>query len=104
MCEMTDEERSDFAAFLKSLRERIPPNTSRLGSWNRLPFRYGRHVTQEEVAEAIGVSRNWYSQLECGTVRASTKLVARLARAIALTSDERTKLFTLAIPEMAQRL
>jgi transcriptional regulator with XRE-family HTH domain len=60
-------------------------------------------VTQEEIAEAVGVSRNWYRRLESGaSVRASTKLLDRLAHALALTPDERMTLFTLAIPELGQ--
>jgi transcriptional regulator with XRE-family HTH domain len=73
-----------------------------LGPWERLPIRHGRPVTQEELAEAVGVSRNWYRQLESGAVRASTKLLDRLAKVFAFTPEERTKLFVLGIPEIAQ--
>jgi transcriptional regulator with XRE-family HTH domain len=83
------------------LRRRIPPQTAALGSWKRLPNRRGRPVTQEEIAEAVGVSRNWYRRLECGEgVRASAKLLDRLANAVVFTPEERTTLFVLAIPEM----
>jgi transcriptional regulator with XRE-family HTH domain len=58
-------------------------------------------VTQEEIAEVVGISRNWYRRLEQGeSVRASTKLLVRIASALALTSDERLTLFALAIPEL----
>jgi hypothetical protein len=41
--------------------------------------------------------------LESGaSVRASMKLLDRLAQALVLTPDERMMLFTLAIPEMRQ--
>jgi transcriptional regulator with XRE-family HTH domain len=95
--------RSEFASFLRARRCSIPWDARALGSWERLPIRHGRPVTQEEVAEAVGVSRNWYGLLENGAaVRASTKLLNRLAKVFAFTLEERTKLFTLAIPEIAQ--
>jgi transcriptional regulator with XRE-family HTH domain len=95
------ESRSEFGIFLKTLRRRLPPETARLGSWERLPARRGRPVTQEEIAEVVGVSRNWYRILESGAeVRASTRLVERIARAVAFTPEERMRLFVLAIPEL----
>ena len=95
------EQPSDFASFLKISRQSLPPETGALGSWNRLPVRRGRRVTQEEVAEAVGVSRNWYRRLESGDARrASAKLLDRLAQAFSLTAEKRMKLFLLAIPEM----
>ena len=93
---------TEFGSLLRSLRSRIPRETVTLGSWRRLPTRRGRRVTQEEMAEAVGVSRNWYRRLETGAgVRASMKLLDRLASAFAFTPEERTRLFILAIPEMA---
>ena len=90
-----------LATFLKMHRQRIPPETATLGGWKRLPSRHGRRVTQEEVAEAVGVSRNWYRRLESGDgVRASMKLLIRLADAFAFTYEERTSLFLLAILEI----
>jgi AraC-like DNA-binding protein/DNA-binding XRE family transcriptional regulator len=92
---------AEFPTFLKTLRRRIPPDAFTLGDWRRLPARCGRRVTQEEAAEAVGVSRNWYRRLEsCASVRASPKLLDRLATAFAVTPAERTKLFVLGIPEM----
>jgi transcriptional regulator with XRE-family HTH domain len=53
------------------------------------------------VAELVGVSRNWYRRLESGAgVRASTKLLDRLATAFAFTHEERVQLFILGIPEI----
>ena len=90
-----------FADFLKANRRRIPPESSTLGSWQRLPVRRGRRVTQEEIAEALGVSRNWYRRLESGeAIRASTKLLDRLARVFGFTPEERMQLFVLGIPEI----
>jgi DNA-binding XRE family transcriptional regulator len=94
---------SALGTFLKMLRGRIPPDAATLGRYQRLPVRRGRRVTQEEIAELVGVTRGWYRLLESGaSVRASMKLLDRLAQALVLTPDERMMLFTLAIPEMRQ--
>jgi transcriptional regulator with XRE-family HTH domain len=70
-----------------------------LGPHLRLPVRRGKLVTQEEIAEAIGVSRVWYAMLESGAaLRASPKLLARLASALSLSDDDREMLFKLARP------
>ena len=53
-------------AFLKEQRRRIPRDAPSLGRYVRLPARRGKVVTQEELAEAIGVSRVWYAMLESG--------------------------------------
>ena len=58
-------------------------------------------MTQEEVAESIGVSRVWYATLESQQgVRTSPALLDRLASALMLTADERTSLFNIALPEL----
>jgi DNA-binding XRE family transcriptional regulator len=94
---------AEFGAYLRELRCRIHPDSDALGSWKRLPVRCGRRVTQEEAAEAVGVSRNWYRRLEGGeAVRASAKLLDRLARAFVQTREERIQLFLLAIPEISE--
>lgn len=94
---------SEFASFLKAHRCNIPHDAPALGSWERLPVRRGRPVTQEEIAEAAGVSRNWYRRLESGeAVRASVKLLDRLARVFGFTPEERIKLFRLGVPEIAK--
>jgi DNA-binding XRE family transcriptional regulator len=95
--------KNEFASFLKTRRQSIPPDTIRLGAWVRLPVRCGRRVTQEELAEAVGISRSWYRQLESGDAqRASAKLLDRIAKAFQFTPEDRTKLFLLGIPELAQ--
>jgi DNA-binding XRE family transcriptional regulator len=91
-----------LACFLKTSRSRIPPEKPTLGSWDRLPIRRGRRVTQEEIAEAVGVSRSWYRRLERGSVRASARLLDRLANAFDFSPEDRMKLFALGIPELAR--
>lgn len=96
-----DEGQSALGAFLKELRQRIPADARTLGSFERHALRYGRRVTQEEIAEAVDVSRGWYRMLEGGAkVRASAQLLDRLASVFDLTSEERVTLFALALPEM----
>lgn len=105
MADETVGSQSEFASFLKTRRRSIPPDSMTLGPWERLPVRRGRRVTQEEIAEAVGISRNWYRRLESGDApRASAKLLDRIARAFQLPPEERTNLFVLAIPEIAQML
>jgi transcriptional regulator with XRE-family HTH domain len=89
---------------LKSLRQRLDPNVHVLGSHPRHRVRLGKRVTQDELAEAIGVSREWYALLESGTARTrpSTGLLDRLASALMVTPDERAMLFQLALPELGR--
>jgi len=92
---------SEFASFLKTRRRSIPPESATLGARERLPARRGRRVTQEEIAEAVGISRNWYRRLESfDAPRASAKLLDRIAQAFQFTPEERMKLFLLGIPEI----
>ena len=92
------DERSDF---LLGLRHRIDPAAETLGSYERLESRRGRPVTQEEVSEAIGVSRGWYARLESGKpVQPSIAMLLRLAEVLRATPRERAQLFRLAIPAL----
>ncbi|HYZ14819.1 MAG TPA: helix-turn-helix transcriptional regulator [Candidatus Acidoferrum sp.] len=96
-------QRSELALFLKSLRERVDPDALALGPHARLPLRLGKRVTQQELAEAIGVSREWYAMLETApTSRPSTALLNRVADALMLAPDERAQLFCLAVPEIGR--
>jgi transcriptional regulator with XRE-family HTH domain len=95
--------RSELPLFLNFLRRRIDPDVRSLGPRARLPKRLGKRVTQEELAEVIGVTREWYALLESGArTRASTDLIDRLAVALMVTAEERARLFRLALPELAQ--
>jgi transcriptional regulator with XRE-family HTH domain len=94
----------ELAFFLKFLRRRIDRDVRVLGPYVRLPQRLGKRVTQEELAEAIGVGREWYVELECGSARAraSIGLVRRLADALTVTPEERASLFQLALPDVGR--
>jgi DNA-binding XRE family transcriptional regulator len=86
---------------LKQLRLRIRPEAATIGNLSRLPRRQGRRVTQEELAECLGVSRTWYASLESRTnARASFELLVRLAEVLALTPLERGVLLVSAFPEL----
>jgi transcriptional regulator with XRE-family HTH domain len=63
-------------------------------------------VTQEELAEAVGISREWYRMLESpATIRRSTsvlELLERLADALMVSPEEQATLFRLAVPELRE--
>jgi transcriptional regulator with XRE-family HTH domain len=93
-----------MGALLKEHRRLISRDVPSLGPHPRLPVRHGKGVTQEEIAEAIGVSRVWYAMLESGAaLRTSPRLLARLAGALALPDESREALFRLGLPELASR-
>jgi transcriptional regulator with XRE-family HTH domain len=65
-----------------------------------LPARVGRPVTQEEVSEAVGVTRTWYALLEGGGAHASAALAGRIADAFALDVPDRLGLLRMALPDI----
>lgn len=98
---MLPEAYAPLHALLREFRRRIDPGAARLGIYARLASRRGRPVTQEELAEAIDVSRVWYAKLETGaSIRTSTALIDRLANTLMLTPEERSALFQVAFPEL----
>ena len=93
--------RETLCSFLKALRRRLDPHTATLGEHERISTRKGRRISQEEIAEAAGVSRGWYVSLESGKpIRCSVSFLVRVAAALNATPPERATLFTLAIPEL----
>ena len=56
-------------------------------------------MTQEEVAEAIGVTRTWYGKIEAADARLSLRLLSRIVKALMLHPWERRYLFDLAVAE-----
>jgi DNA-binding XRE family transcriptional regulator len=92
---------SRLKALLRHFRIRIDPNQNVLGPQPRPTWRQGKPVTQEELAECLGVSRCWYGMLESERpVRVSIVLLDRLANVLMLTVRERAMLFALAMPEL----
>ena len=102
MIDMQQDSRLEhLRSFLKTLRQRLDPHTAILGEHERISTRRGRRVSQEEIAEAIGVSRGWYVSLESGKpIQCSIACLARLAAALNATPPERAMLFSLAVPEL----
>jgi transcriptional regulator with XRE-family HTH domain len=95
------ERRRQLAAFLLGKRQQVDPHAKYVGSYTRRPLRIGRPFTQEETAEALDVSRQWYAALEMGSsVRPSSALLDRIATLFVLNDDERLTLFRLAIREI----
>lgn len=92
---------SRLKPLLRHFRMRIDPKEGALGPHTRPLWRRGKPVTQEELAECIGVSRCWYGTLESERPsRVSLFLLDRLAAILMLTATERAMLFTLALPEL----
>jgi DNA-binding XRE family transcriptional regulator len=99
--ESDEREAESLAAILREHRRRLDPRMMALGGFMRDPDRVGKPVTQEELAEAVGVTRAWYAKLEGRVdVKASAGLVSRLADIFMLDGAERTALFQAAIPAL----
>jgi DNA-binding XRE family transcriptional regulator len=95
-------ERPQLNQFLTGCRAGVDLNVEFLGSKARHPRRVGKRVTQEEVAEAVGITREWYAALERGRgTRVSPVVLSRIADTLSMTDEERRILFTLAVPELA---
>jgi transcriptional regulator with XRE-family HTH domain len=91
----------ELGGLLKRCRARIVPERASLGPYLRAPMRVGKHVTQEEVAETIDISRQWYALLESNRrVRVSATVLGRIADALLMDTTERSELFRLAVPEL----
>jgi transcriptional regulator with XRE-family HTH domain len=98
---LNEREALDLAGLLRRARRRIHSETRSLGQNLRFPSRVGKAVTQEEVAEAVGISRNWYQMLETRQgLRVSPTLLGRIADVLMLSASERVAIFELAIPEL----
>jgi transcriptional regulator with XRE-family HTH domain len=94
--------RSDLGEFLRILRRRLDEHVTALGPFKRLPSKIGRRITQEEIAEVVGVSRGWYRMLEAnGASRTTPRLLVRISNALMLSGVEQAHLFHLAFPELA---
>jgi len=96
-----DADRHELGRLLRLCRTRISPDVVAFGSVLRHPSRVGKFVTQAEVAEVAGISRQWYAALEgARPVHVSSTVLSRLADALYMDDSERRSLFALAIPEI----
>ena len=91
----------ELSRLLKRCRLRIPKERRTLGTFTRSAARIGHRVTQSEIAQAAGISRQWYLFLENNrAVRVSPDVLRRIADVLMMTAAERTSLFRLAVPEL----
>jgi DNA-binding Xre family transcriptional regulator len=87
--------------FVRERRLRIAPDSRFLGEAPRLPARIGKLVTQEELADHLGISRQWYSRFESGAPAGfSTPLLGRLCDLLLLSASERAEFVRLAMPDL----
>ncbi|MDB5040629.1 MAG: transcriptional regulator [Candidatus Eremiobacteraeota bacterium] len=97
----TEEVQDRLGGLLKRCRARIGPDRLSLGQYLRPPMRIGKTVSQEEVAEVVGISRQWYLLMEGDhAVHVSAAILARVADALMMNPAERAALFRLAVPEL----
>jgi DNA-binding XRE family transcriptional regulator len=67
----------------KQRRKSIPREALAIGEYRRRPRHVGRPVTQGELAEAIGISREWYCSIENGKCpEASPELLRKITMAL----------------------
>jgi Helix-turn-helix domain len=87
--------------FVRERRLRLAPESPVLGDSPRFPTRIGKFVTQEELAEHLGISRQWYARFEGGAPAGfSTQLLSRLSDLLLLSPSERAEFVRLAMPEL----
>jgi transcriptional regulator with XRE-family HTH domain len=95
---------AELGTFLTRHRRALRPETPSLGDCPRMPARIGRPVTQEEVAEALEISRTWYARLESGAGGASAALANRIANVFDFDQAERRELLRLTLPQFGPGL
>ena len=66
--EGTEARKEGLHRFVRERRLRLAPESPVLGGSPRYPTRIGKFVTQEELAEHLGISRGWYSRFEVGAI------------------------------------
>lgn len=99
--ERAEEREGALHGFVRERRLRLAPESHFLGEHLRLGSRVGKRVTQEELAEHLGISRQWYARFEGGAPAGfSTQLLSRLCDLLLLSSRERAELVRLAIPQL----
>jgi transcriptional regulator with XRE-family HTH domain len=105
--EIDENRRERLRKFLVSRRSRLRPEDVGLPATSR---RRVVGLRQEEVAELVSVSSDWYRRFESGRpIRVSAQFLAKLSKALRLSPLERIGLYYLGFPEVyeayvAQRL
>ncbi|WP_446041648.1 helix-turn-helix domain-containing protein [Streptomyces sp. SID1121] len=82
-----------MATFLRTRRDRVRPGDVGLATG---PRRRVPGLRRDEVAYLAGASTDYYTQLERGSAQPSEQMLAVLARALRLSTDERDYLFRVA--------
>ena len=96
-----EHEEERLGGLLRRCRGRIHPDRASLGLYLRSPRQIGKVVTQAEVAEAVGISREWYARMERDALtRVSARTLARIGDVLMMDVAERAALFRLAVPEL----
>ena len=91
---MTTKSGAGLGAMIRTWRDRLPPSAAALPVG---PARRAAGLRREELAELAGISVDYLVRLEQGRATTpSAPVVASLARALQLTSDERDHLYRLA--------
>jgi DNA-binding XRE family transcriptional regulator len=99
--EGTEARKEGLHRFVRERRLRLAPESPVLGGSPRYPTRIGKFVTQEELAEHLGISRQWYARLEGGAPAGfSMQLLSRLCDLLLLSASERAEFVRLAMPEL----
>ncbi|MCT9934146.1 helix-turn-helix transcriptional regulator [Planotetraspora sp. A-T 1434] len=84
----------ELGAFLRARRAQLAPED--LGLPEQDSRRKVAGLRREEVAQLAAISVDYYTRLEQGRVRASTSVLATLARALRLDEDQQRYLYQLA--------
>jgi transcriptional regulator with XRE-family HTH domain len=84
----------EFGGFLKARRAQLAPQDVGLPGTDSPRKVAG--LRREEVAQLAAISVDYYTRLEQGRVRASTTVLATLARALRLDDDQQRYLYELA--------
>ncbi|MFE0923137.1 helix-turn-helix domain-containing protein [Streptomyces nigra] len=84
---------NELGTFVRSRRDRVQPSEAGLVSG---PRRRVPGLRRDEVAMLAGASTDYYIEIERGGAQPSEQMLAALARALRLTSDERDHLYRLA--------
>jgi transcriptional regulator with XRE-family HTH domain len=88
---------SELGAFIRSRRDNLSPeDVGIIRTTERRGQRKTPGLRREEVATLMGISVDWYTQIEQGKARPSAHVLEQLADALQFTHAERMHLYNLA--------